>query len=101
MFVIKVRDGELLDTIERAARERGITNAAIVTLIGAVDSCTLSTMPAVDATKDFITDVSLGQGWAASPVIRTWRPLSCNDYSTSWILRASDLRRCSTCGKRG
>ncbi len=35
-----------------------------------------------------------------SPAFRTWRPLSCNDYSTSRILRASDLRRCSTCGKR-
>jgi hypothetical protein len=37
---------------------------------------------------------------ATSPAFRTWRPLSCNDYSTLWILRASYLRRCSTCGKR-
>jgi tetratricopeptide (TPR) repeat protein len=37
----------------------------------------------------------------ASLAFRTWRPLSCNDYSTLWILQASDLRRCSTCGKRG
>jgi hypothetical protein len=46
MLVIEVRDGELLDTIERAVKERGIDRAAIVTLIGAVDSFTLSTMPA-------------------------------------------------------
>src|SRR5271166_3254265 len=30
----------------------------------------------------------------------TLLPLSCNDYSTLWILRASDPRRCSACGKR-
>src|SRR3989442_5904816 len=56
MLVIEVREGELLDAIEQAARERGIANAAIVTLIGAVDSFTVSTMPAEDATKDIITD---------------------------------------------
>jgi predicted DNA-binding protein with PD1-like motif len=56
MFVIEVRDGELLSAIEQAARERGVTSAAIVTLIGAVDSFTVSTMPATDATKDIITD---------------------------------------------
>jgi uncharacterized protein len=59
VFVIEVRDGELLDTIEQEARERGIINAAIVTLIGAVDSFTLSTMPANDATKDIITDYDM------------------------------------------
>ena len=56
MFVIEVRDGELLSAIGQAARERGITSAAIVTLIGAVDSFTVSTMPVTDATKDIITD---------------------------------------------
>ena len=56
MFVIEVRDGELLSAIEEAARERGIANGAIVTLIGAVDSFTVSTMPAGDATKDITTD---------------------------------------------
>jgi predicted DNA-binding protein with PD1-like motif len=56
MFVIEVRDGELLSAIEQAARERGIANAAIVTLIGAVDSFTVSTIPAEDATKDIVTD---------------------------------------------
>jgi hypothetical protein len=49
--VIEVRDGELLDTIEQAVKERSIDNAAIVTLIGAVDSFTLSTMPANDTTR--------------------------------------------------
>jgi uncharacterized protein len=56
VFVIEIRDGELLAAIEHAAREKGISNAAIVTLIGAVDSFTISTMPAGDATKDILTD---------------------------------------------
>ena len=34
MHVIEVRDGELLDGITRAAKELGITDAAIVSLIG-------------------------------------------------------------------
>ena len=59
MLVIEIRDGELLDSIEQSARERGITDAAIVTLIGAVDSFRISTMPADDATKDIITDYDL------------------------------------------
>jgi predicted DNA-binding protein with PD1-like motif len=59
VLVIEIRDGELLDSIEQSARERGITDAAIVTLIGAVDSFRISTMPAGDATKDIITDYDL------------------------------------------
>jgi predicted DNA-binding protein with PD1-like motif len=59
VLVIEIRGGELLDSIEQSARERGITNAAIVTLIGAVDSFRISTMPADDATKDIITDYDL------------------------------------------
>ena len=59
MLVIEIRDGELLGSIEQSAREHGITDAAIVTLIGAVDSFRISTMPADDATKDIITDYDL------------------------------------------
>jgi len=57
--VIEIREGELLEGIELSAREKGITDAAIVTLIGAADSFTLSTMSAADATKDIITDYGL------------------------------------------
>jgi predicted DNA-binding protein with PD1-like motif len=59
VLVIEVRDGELLDAIEQSAKERGVTDAAIVTLIGAVDSFTISTMPAADASKDIITNYDL------------------------------------------
>ena len=59
MHVIEVRDGELLDGITRQAKQLGITDAAIVTLIGAADSFTVSTMPAGDAATDVITDYAL------------------------------------------
>jgi predicted DNA-binding protein with PD1-like motif len=59
VLVIEVRGGELVAAIEQSAKERGVTDAAIVTLIGAVDSFTISTMPANDATKDIITDYDL------------------------------------------
>ncbi|WP_229698441.1 PCC domain-containing protein [Wenjunlia tyrosinilytica] len=57
--MIEVRNAELLETITAQAKERGIANGAIVSLIGAVDEFTLSTMPSDDATKDVITDYAL------------------------------------------
>ncbi|WP_424185739.1 PCC domain-containing protein [Actinokineospora sp. G85] len=50
---------ELIDSITRQAEERGIVNAAISSLIGGVDSFTVSTMPADDATRDNISDYIL------------------------------------------
>jgi len=59
VLVIEVREGERVDASKQSAKERGVTDAAIVTLVGAVDSFTISTMPANDATKDIITDYDL------------------------------------------
>lgn len=59
MHVIEVRNAELLETIGKQAADRGITNGAIVSLIGAVDSFTVSTMPVNDATADTLTDYEL------------------------------------------
>jgi uncharacterized protein len=74
MLVIEVRDGELLDAIEQSARERGIVDAAIVTLIGAVDSFTLSTMPEADAAKDIITDYDLPAEMTATGEVVAGKP---------------------------
>lgn len=74
MLVIEVRGGELLDTIEQSVKERGIRSAAIVTLIGAVDSFTLSTMPANDASQDVITDYELPAEMTATGEIVDGRP---------------------------
>ncbi len=74
MFVIEVRDGELLSAIEHAAREKGVASAAIVTLIGAVDSFTISTMPAGDATRDILTDYGQPAEMTASGEIVDGKP---------------------------
>jgi uncharacterized protein len=56
---MEVRNSELIESLTHQAKERGIVNAAIVSLIGAVDSFTVSTMPADDATQDILTDYAL------------------------------------------
>lgn len=56
MHVIEITNAELMETITHRAKEMGITNGAIVSLIGGADSFTISTMPASDATADVITD---------------------------------------------
>src|ERR1700730_10817079 len=50
MHVFEVRNAELIESITQQAPEHGITYAATVTLIGAVDSFTVSTNPAGDPT---------------------------------------------------
>jgi uncharacterized protein len=57
--VVTVENDELLQSIARQAKNLDMSNAAIVTLIGAVDSFRISTMPADDATTDTITDYDL------------------------------------------
>jgi uncharacterized protein len=59
MIVIEVRNAELMETVTKEAKRLNIDNGAIVSLIGAVDSFTMSTMPKHDATKDLITDYTL------------------------------------------
>jgi predicted DNA-binding protein with PD1-like motif len=56
MIVFEVNDAELMASLQEQIDAAGIRNGAIVGLIGAVDSFTVSTMPADDATKDVITD---------------------------------------------
>jgi predicted DNA-binding protein with PD1-like motif len=56
VIIIEVRDAELIDSIAKQAEDAGIVNGAIVSLIGAVDSFTLSTMPADDPRSDVLTD---------------------------------------------
>jgi hypothetical protein len=45
---VEVRNGELMESITKQAAERGISHAAIIALIGAVDSFTVSTPPSGD-----------------------------------------------------
>jgi predicted DNA-binding protein with PD1-like motif len=50
MQVLEVRNAELIRSLTVQAAQQGITDAAVVALIGAVDSFTVSTNPAGDAT---------------------------------------------------
>ena len=59
MVVIEVRNAELMETVVRETKRLDIANGAIVSLIGAVDSFTISTMSKYDVTEDVITDYSL------------------------------------------
>lgn len=59
MIVIEIRNAELMETVTKEAQRHGIVNGAIVSLIGAVDSFTISTMPEHDASKDVITDYAM------------------------------------------
>jgi predicted DNA-binding protein with PD1-like motif len=55
--LLAVKPGEeVLDTIRRRAAEEGITNGAIVSLIGAIDACAISNMRADDATSDIVSE---------------------------------------------
>jgi predicted DNA-binding protein with PD1-like motif len=57
--VIEIKNAELMSTLEARLAELGIKSGAIVSLIGAVDSFTLSTMPEDDASSDIITSYSI------------------------------------------
>lgn len=74
MLVVEVRDDELISALAAAAKERGIVHAAIVSLIGAVDSFTVSTMPALDATRDVLTDYDLPAEMTATGEIVDGKP---------------------------
>lgn len=50
------KDQEVLESLTRQIADLGIRNAAIVSLIGAVDACAISNMPAEDAKKDIVTE---------------------------------------------
>jgi predicted DNA-binding protein with PD1-like motif len=53
--VVYVEEADLIEVLEGWAQELGVDDAAIVALIGAADSFSISTMPVGDATKDTVT----------------------------------------------
>ncbi len=56
MFVVHVGKGdEVVETITREAKVRGVGSAAI-TLIGAVESCCVSVMPTADPASDILAE---------------------------------------------
>ena len=74
MHVLEVRNAELIESITQQAAERGITDAAIVALIGAADSFTVSTNPASDTTSHTITSYPLPAEMTATGEIIEGKP---------------------------
>jgi uncharacterized protein len=57
MILISVQPGEeVMKTLEAKLAEQGITNGAIVSLIGAVEGCCISTMATDDYAQDILTE---------------------------------------------
>lgn len=57
MILLAVEPGEeVIEAVTRRAAAEGISNAAIVSLIGAVDACGISNMPAHDARADIVNE---------------------------------------------
>jgi uncharacterized protein len=74
MQVLEVRNGELIESITRQAAEQGITHAAIVALIGAADSFTVSTNPAGDPTAHTLSAYPLPAEMTATGEIIDGKP---------------------------
>ena len=57
MILVSVQPGqEVLTTIAAELARQGVRNGAVVSLIGAVGTCSISTMAADDYTKDIVTE---------------------------------------------
>jgi predicted DNA-binding protein with PD1-like motif len=57
MIMVSARPGdEVMESVSRQLKEHGVTNGAIVSLIGAVDACGISNMLRSDASRDIITE---------------------------------------------
>ena len=74
MHVFEVRNAELIESITQQAAEHGITYAAIVALIGAVDSFTVSTNPAGDPTAHTYSSYPLPAEMTATGEIVDGKP---------------------------
>lgn len=57
MLLVSVQPGEeVMESVTRQLEEQGVRNGAVVSLIGAVDACCISTMSEHDATRDILTE---------------------------------------------
>ncbi|MFJ2397324.1 PCC domain-containing protein [Streptomyces sp. NPDC087843] len=74
MHVIEVRNAELIESITEQAAEQGITDAAIVALIGAIDNFTLSTNPVGDPTAHTYSSYPLPAEMTATGEIVDGKP---------------------------
>ena len=74
MHVFEVRNAELMESLTQQCAEQGITYAAIVALIGAIDSFTVSTNPAGDPTAHTYSSYPLPAEMTATGEIVDGKP---------------------------
>lgn len=57
MIKIKIKSGEeIVEVVTKVLQEKDIQEGSIVSIIGAVDECCISTMPKEDSKKDILTE---------------------------------------------
>jgi len=75
VFVINVQPGqEVLATVTEQAKAQGVANAALVSLIGAVDSACISNMPKGDARNDVLTEYTQPMEMSGTGEIKDGKP---------------------------
>ena len=57
MIKIRIEPGEeIIEVVTRTLQEKDIKEGSIVSIVGAVDECCISTMPKKNAKKDILTE---------------------------------------------
>ena len=75
MFLIAVRPGqEVVETVTAELAQRDVRNGAIVSLVGAIDSCCISNMPKDDPRSDVLTKYERPFEMAGTGEIRDGTP---------------------------
>jgi predicted DNA-binding protein with PD1-like motif len=72
--VIEIKDAELMSALEARLSELQVESGVVVSLIGAVDSFTLSTMPEDDPSSDVVTAYSVPAEMHGSGEVVEGRP---------------------------
>ena len=75
MHLISVKPGEeVIESTTEQLRQLDIRSGAIVSLIGAVDSCCISNMPAADASADILTEYTQPFEMSGTGEVRDGKP---------------------------
>lgn len=75
MIVVPVPVGaEVMATMERELERAGVTDAAVVSLIGAVDAACISNMPRGDARSDTLSEYQQPMEMSGTGEVRNGKP---------------------------
>jgi uncharacterized protein len=99
VFVVSVGKGqEVVETVTREVEQRGVNNAAIVSLIGTVEGCGVSVMPKGGAGSDITTEYAQpcevsGTGEIKDGKVHLHAALGSEDGSVTGHLRWARVNR--------